>query len=70
MLLDTHEYFEKHCPYVTEQIKNESLDLLSSLMQYNLVAKLEEQNVLNQDLKAREKKRVSSKTKNNKNMNS
>lgn len=54
---ETQEYFEKHCPYVTNQVKNESLDLLSSLIQYNLVAKIDEQRVLNQDSITREKKK-------------
>ncbi len=55
---DSKEYFNKHCLFVTQQVKNESLDLLSSLMQYNTVARLEEQKLLNQDLNANEKKKV------------
>ncbi len=46
----SREYLERHCEYVSDQATRQAVDLLSSLLQMNVLERLKEQALFRQDM--------------------
>ena len=52
------DYFEKHCPFASEQVGKQTVDLLTSLMQLNTLERLKEQFIFKPDVNVLKEARV------------